>query len=453
MSRKRLAIYATGASFILATSAMAQSNDRVNSALAVGALLGGAVQKANEANARKQWSALSADNLFCVRQSIGRNNLELEKLAAAGIGPADKRMKPLVDECSSLTSQVLQTGLSCKITRSDGSAFSSVCDQAYVLEQNGSATKLSLQQYLELAFKGQNVSVKAVERDDARVDRLAKEEAARGVTQQSALGGAQTSGQQVSRGGASAPSANWKKLDVRGPPQFFDASNIKSGSNWRNYDSLTSNRQTSDVNGNTVTYGSWVTNISIMCPFTRNSYNIHSRTVYYSGPNGDGDIIARDDKVSAYHPNDIWEREVSTICSYPISQSGFKINPAQEAALTKARSVQAKNQAEEDSKPRGFYMMCAGGAVDDRVNIIAVNCRSADEISSKVRASWLLLRAQAPQFADACFQQLPIMTAAIKRGQSSVVPAMAPGAFAACNLGLSFLKGPSKTQQMKSRPR
>lgn len=144
------------------TPTMAQSN---SSQSAVGA--------SAQERASKQWRAQDAQIIQCINTIYAAKNITADSFVAAGVGPTDQRVAPVITLCKAVMTAQPKVNFPCNVTNSSGQQVESTCSESYAVSRNGSLVAVSRDDFLRAAGDGEQVQVANFETVAAQNARLA----------------------------------------------------------------------------------------------------------------------------------------------------------------------------------------------------------------------------------------------------------------------------------------
>ncbi|MFM7028530.1 MAG: hypothetical protein ACKOXK_07640 [Chakrabartia sp.] len=154
----------------------AQNNANQNGLGGIANLLGAIAQSAAKSNAKKGWAQTSEPIQACVNTALSSKNVTVDQLIAAGIGPTDKRVAPLITSCDQILSAQLKTNIACTVTNAKGQQVQSTCNQVFAKEENGSVSEITRDEFIQRAGSGEKIQIAILETTVANNARLAEEE-------------------------------------------------------------------------------------------------------------------------------------------------------------------------------------------------------------------------------------------------------------------------------------
>ena len=158
------------------TSALAQSNQTQNTIGALGNLFGALAQAGAKANALKQWQAQDAQIIQCINTIYASKNITADSFVAAGVGPNDQRVAPVITLCKAVMAAQPKVDFPCNVTNANGQQVASKCSEAYAVSRNGSLVAVSRDDFLRAAGNGEQVQVANFETAEANAARLQAEQ-------------------------------------------------------------------------------------------------------------------------------------------------------------------------------------------------------------------------------------------------------------------------------------
>lgn len=164
------------ASLISATAPLsAQSNSAQDTIDALGNLFGALAQAGAKSKALKQWQAQDAQVIQCINTIFSSKNITADSFVAAGVGPNDPSVAPVINLCKVVMTTPPNTNFPCNVVDSKGQQVATTCNESFAVEANGSLSAISRDDYLRAIGRGQNGQVANFETTEANAARLTEE--------------------------------------------------------------------------------------------------------------------------------------------------------------------------------------------------------------------------------------------------------------------------------------
>lgn len=119
----------------------------------------GAVGSSAQANALKQWQAQDAHVIQCINTIYADKNITADSFVAAGVGPTDQRVAPVIKLCNVVMTAKPKTNFPCNVTSANGKQLTSTCNESYAVNVNGSWKPVSRDDFLRALGAGQQAQV------------------------------------------------------------------------------------------------------------------------------------------------------------------------------------------------------------------------------------------------------------------------------------------------------
>lgn len=246
--------------------------------------------------------------------------------------------------------------------------------------------------------------------------------------------------------------------------QYFDVTDIRKSGNWRSIDVIEDydyNKKGKNDKKEEFSYYSKQLEYIFQCDLGKVDYAIIQNEMYFSGGFTEGEMLYYSDTYSVSRLNfGSTINALTKICSMPAQSQGIDYIDMYDKAISDRRDRDqklAEKAAEEELRkleyeernaPRGYYLSCYSDDEYQNTIVRRVNCSNANSILSSLQWAWQTLRQHKPEFADTCYNAI----ADLRRLASTaphVIPDAAGGFLAQCNIGLAWVKGPSKAQSSR----
>jgi hypothetical protein len=171
----RLAMQALAALAVATSPASAQSNSTKDTIGALGNLFGSMAKAGAKSKALKQWQAQDAQVVQCINTIYSSKNLTADSFVAAGVGPNDPSMAPVINICKVVMTTPPKTNFPCNVTNANGQQVASTCSESYAATRNGSLVAISRDDFLRAAGNSEQVQLANFETVAAQNARLQAE--------------------------------------------------------------------------------------------------------------------------------------------------------------------------------------------------------------------------------------------------------------------------------------
>jgi hypothetical protein len=173
------------ATLAVATSpASAQSNSTKDTIGALGNLFGSMAKAGAKSKALKQWQAQDAQVIQCINTIYSSKNLTADSFVAAGVGPNDPTMAPVINLCKVVMTTPPKTNFPCNVTNTNGQQVASTCSESYAATRNGSLVAISRDDFLRAAGNSEQVQLANFETAEANAARIRVEQQQAAVERQ-----------------------------------------------------------------------------------------------------------------------------------------------------------------------------------------------------------------------------------------------------------------------------
>lgn len=159
-----------------AMPAKAQENSPQNTIGAIGNLFGALAQAGAKANAERAWAKVNPQITQCANTMLSGKNVTVDQLIAAGLGPNDQRIAPIINACNAVLTAQLRTNFPCSVTNSKGQQVTTTCNESFAKEVDGSLVALSIDDVILAAGNGEKITAANFETVEAQQVRLAEEQ-------------------------------------------------------------------------------------------------------------------------------------------------------------------------------------------------------------------------------------------------------------------------------------
>lgn len=256
----------------------------------------------------------------------------------------------------------------------------------------------------------------------------------------------------------------WEQAKGEMSRQYFDITDIRQSGSWRSIDVIEDydyKAKKKDSEGNDFTYYSKQLEYIFQCDLEKVDYAIIQNEMYFSGGFTEGEMLYYSDTYSVSRLDfSSTINALTKICSMPAQSRGIDYIDMYNKAISDRRDRDqklAEKAAEEELRqleyeernaPRGYYLSCYSDDEYQNTIVRRVNCSNANSILSSLQWAWQTLRQHKPEFADTCYNAI----ADLRRLASTaphVIPDAAGGFLGQCNIGLAWVKGPSKAQSSR----
>lgn len=155
--------------------AKAQENSPQNTIGAIGNLFGALAQAGAKANAERAWAKVNPQITQCANTMLSGKNVTVDQLIAAGLGPNDQRIAPIINACNAVLTAQLRTNFPCNVTNAKGQQIMTTCNESFAKEVDGSLVALSVDDVILAAGNGEKITAANFETLEAQNARLAEE--------------------------------------------------------------------------------------------------------------------------------------------------------------------------------------------------------------------------------------------------------------------------------------
>jgi hypothetical protein len=159
----------------LTGSVIAQSSSAQSSLDGIVNLFGALAKAGAKSKAQKQWQAQDQQITQCINTIFAVKNIDTNSLIAAGIGPNDTRVAPILTLCNAVMTAQPNTNFPCNVTNAAGRDVSSICSESYATLRDGSLVPVSRDDFLRAFGNGEQVQVANFETTAAQNSRLSEE--------------------------------------------------------------------------------------------------------------------------------------------------------------------------------------------------------------------------------------------------------------------------------------